>query len=137
MQSITYRQDKKLPRNQVLSLYTALRWSSAYKPALLIKALANSDTVISAWDGRQLIGLGNAISDGHLVVYYPHLLVRPDCQGQGIGREIMRRMQIKYGRFHQQSLLADPRATEFYKKCGFEKAGRCEPLWIYHGRDHG
>ncbi|GAL03228.1 histone acetyltransferase HPA2 and related acetyltransferases [Photobacterium aphoticum] len=34
-------------------------------------------------NGR-LVGIGNAISDGHLVVYYPHMLVHPDVQGQGI-----------------------------------------------------
>lgn len=137
MSSIEYRDDKELPRNQVLALYAALEWSSARKPARLLKALANSHSVISAWDGERLIGLGNAISDGHLVVYYPHLLVLPDYQRHGIGREIMRRMQGRYGKFHQQTLLADHRATGFYKKCGFRRAGKCAPLWIYDGRDHG
>jgi GNAT superfamily N-acetyltransferase len=32
------------------------------------------------------VGLGNAISDGALVVYYPHMLVLPEYQGRGIGR---------------------------------------------------
>ncbi len=136
MPSITYHRSKKLPREQVLSLYTSVGWSSARKPTELLKALANSHTVITAWDGERLVGLGNAISDGHLVVYYPHLVVLPEYQSHGIGREIMRRMQVKYGTFHQQSLLADQRATGFYKKCGFQRAGKCEPLWIYDGQDH-
>lgn len=137
MKSIAYRRKKKLPQEQVLLLYSSVGWSAAHKPAELLKALANSHTVISAWDGERLVGLGNAISDGYLVVYYPHLVVLPDYQGRGIGREIVRRMQAKYGKFHQQSLLADHRATEFYKKCGFHQAGKCKPLWIYDGQDHG
>jgi len=136
MPSIRYRRKKKLPPEPVLLLYKSVDWSSARKPTELLKALAHSHTVISAWDGERLVGLGNAISDGYLVVYYPHLVVLPEYQGLGIGREIMRRMQAKYGGFHQQSLLADHRAVDFYKKCGFQRAGQCEPLWIYDGQDH-
>jgi GNAT superfamily N-acetyltransferase len=134
--AITYRETRELPRNQVIALYEALHWSSARKGDTLLRALANSHTLISAWDGERLVGLGNAISDGHLVVYYPHLLVHPDYQGRGIGRAIVRRMQERYGGFHQQSLIADGGAVEFYRKCGFVRAGRTEPMWIYAGDEH-
>ena len=127
---------KKLDRASVIRLYRSNKWSSAEKPEELMNALENSHTLISAWDGDQLIGLANAISDGILVVYYPHLLVLPEYQGKGIGRKIMKRMQEKYGKFHQQILVADGRAIEFYSKCGFVKAGSCEPMWIYKGHDH-
>ena len=83
-----------------------------------------------------LVGLGNAISDGYLVVYYPHLLVLPDFQGRGIGRQIIDLLKSKYKNFHQQILVADGQAIEFYKKCGFERAGKTESMWIYEGKDH-
>jgi GNAT superfamily N-acetyltransferase len=136
MKEIVFSFEKNLPEEQVIALYSALKWSSAEKPKQLLGALANSHSVISAWHGNKLIALGNAISDGHLVVYYPHLAVLPEYQGQGIGSEIVRRMQEIYVGFHQQSLIADGRAIEFYKKCGFTRAGSCEPLWIYSGHDH-
>jgi ribosomal protein S18 acetylase RimI-like enzyme len=136
LHKIEYRYDQYLPQEQVLTLYRALHWSSAEKPTALLNALRHSDTVISAWDGDNLVGLGNAISDGYLVVYYPHLAVLPAYQGIGIGREIVLRMREKYNGFHQQVLVADGGAIEFYKKCGFEKAGSCEALWIYAGHDH-
>lgn len=119
-----------------MALYDALKWSSADKPDQLLKALENSHTVVTAWDGERLVGLGNAISDGFLVVYYPHLLVHPDYQGQGIGTEILRQMQARYSGFHQQAVLADGRAVRFYKKLGFTRAGSCQALWIYQGHDH-
>ena len=25
---------------------------------------------------------------------------------------------------------------DFYRKCGFERAGKTEPMWIYAGHDH-
>ncbi len=133
---ITYRNDSNFPREQVLALYESLEWSSAQKPELLLKALRNSHTVITAWDGDRLVGLGNAISDGFLVVYYPHLAVLPEYQGQGIGTEIVKRMKKRYQGFHQQSIIADGRAIDFYKKSGFVNAGKCQALWIYDGQDH-
>ena len=137
MTNIRYLTKKDLPKEQVIALYSELKWSSAEKPNELIKALSNSHSVISAWDGDKLVGLGNSISDGHLVVYYPHLLVLPEYQGNGVGKEIVSRFRELYSDFHQQILVADGKAIEFYKSCGFEKAGSCEALWIYNGNDHG
>jgi ribosomal protein S18 acetylase RimI-like enzyme len=119
-----------------LALYRANHWSSAQKPDLLMKALRASHSLITAWAGPTLVGLGNAISDGYLVVYYPHLLVLPEYQGRGIGRQLMRRLMARYEGFHQHMLVADARALEFYRKCGFERAGKTEPMWIYAGNDH-
>ena len=136
MNKIKYKYQKDISKDQVIALYESVQWSSAEKPNVLLKALKNSHTVVTAWDGQKLVGLGNAISDGHLVVYYPHLAVHPEYQGKGIGTEIVERMQEKYQDFHQQSLIADGKAVEFYKKCGFVKAGSCQALWIYKGHDH-
>jgi GNAT superfamily N-acetyltransferase len=136
MNKMKYKYQKDVPKDQVVALYESVQWSSAEKPDLLLKALKNSHTVVTAWDGEKLVGLGNAISDGHLVVYYPHLAVHPEYQGRGVGTEIVRRMQKKYHSFHQQSLIADGKAVEFYKKFGFVRAGSCQALWIYEGRDH-
>ena len=134
--SIILREDKEIEQELILELYHALEWSSAKKPDKLYKALMNSHSLVSAWDKDRLVGMGNAISDGYLVVYYAHLLVHPDYQGKGIGRMIVDKMKEKYGDFHQQTLVADGKAVDFYKKCGFERAGKTEPLWIYQGDEH-
>lgn len=134
--NITLSESKNIDSGKILDLYRQLNWSSAEKPEKLINALQNSHSLVSAWDGDQLVGLGNALSDGFLVAYYAHLLVSPAYQGQGIGRMIVDKLQEKYGNFHQQVLVADGRAIDFYEKCGFEKAGSCLPMWIYQGHDH-
>lgn len=133
---IRYEETRELPPDQVLGLYQKLNWSSAKKPAQLMRALEGSHSVISAWAGQRLVGLGNALSDGVLVVYYPHLLVDPEYQGQGIGKGIMKRMQERYSSCHQQQVTADGEAVEFYRKCGFEFSGKCRAMWIYDGHDH-
>ncbi|PCH63330.1 MAG: GNAT family N-acetyltransferase [Gammaproteobacteria bacterium] len=91
---------------EVVDIYRANEWSSADKPDQLLLALRNSHTLVTARIDGQLIGVGNAISDGHLVVYYPHMLT------------------------------ADGEAIEFYKALGFERAGRTEPMWVYAGTEH-
>jgi GNAT superfamily N-acetyltransferase len=135
MTDYALRETRELDRADVVGLYEANRWSSAAKPDRLMTALANSDAVVTAWAGRTLIGLGNALSDGALVVYYPHLLVHPDWHGKGVGRAIIARLQQRYAGFHQHALIADAPAVAFYERCGFSRAGDCQAMWIYAGGD--
>jgi len=72
---ITLAERRNIKSEEIIDLYRANEWSAADKPVELCNALSNSHSLITAWDNERLIGLGNAISDGHLVVYYPHLLV--------------------------------------------------------------
>ena len=60
---------------EVINIYKANEWSSAEKPKELLAALNSSHSVVTARVSGELIGIGNAISDGYLVVYYPHMLV--------------------------------------------------------------
>jgi GNAT superfamily N-acetyltransferase len=122
--------------DEVIDIYKANEWSSAEKPKELLAALNNSHSLVTARIKGRLVGIGNAISDGHLVVYYPHMLVHPDHHGKGIGRKMMEAMQSIYGNLHQQMLTADGAAIKFYKAVGFERAGKTEPMWVYAGSDH-
>jgi GNAT superfamily N-acetyltransferase len=134
--TISYSEEARPDQEPVLALYRALKWSAAEKPDALHRALLGSHSLVTAWDDGRLVGLGNAISDGHLVVYFPHLIVHPEQQGRRIGTEIMRRLMARYRGFHQQALLADGRAIEFYRKLGFTRAGVTEPMWIFDGHEH-
>ena len=96
--------------DEVLELYRANRWSAADKPRQLLAALRGSHALVTARDGERLIGLGNALSDGHLVVYFPHMLVHPDFQHRGIGRRLMQALLDRYAGFHQLMLTADGEA---------------------------
>lgn len=134
--SIEIKETKDVKQSDVIEIYKANKWSSAQKPNELFNALLNSHTLLSAWHDDKLVGIGNAISDGYLVVYYPHLVIHPDYHGKGIGKSILKKFQEKYGHLHQQILVADGGAIDFYEKCGFEKAGETKSMWIYYGDDH-
>jgi GNAT superfamily N-acetyltransferase len=122
--------------HEVIELYRANNWSAADKPEQLLAALRHSHSVVTARVTSRLVGLANAISDGHLVVYYPHMLVHPDYHGNGIGREMMAALQTIYSGFHMQMLTADAQAVEFYKAVGFEPAGQTQAMWMYGGDEH-
>ena len=133
---VTISETRNINKQHIIDLYKANGWSAADKPETLYSALMNSHSLVSAWEDDQLVGIGNAISDGHLVVYYPHLLVHPDHQAKGIGQMIVKKLQETYANFHMQMLTADGKAIEFYQKAGFERAGKTEPMWIYKGDEH-
>jgi len=119
---IKISETKDISIEQIIELYTANKWSAAKKPIELHNGLLNSHSLVSAWEGTKLIGIGNAI--------------HPDYQGKGIGHMISNKFQEKYKDFHMQMLTADGKAIDFYKKVGFEKAGETMPMWIYKGNEH-
>jgi hypothetical protein len=47
-----------------------------------------------------------------------------------------RALMAKDQGFHQQAPLADGRAIDFYRRMGFVRAGRTEPMWIFDGDEH-
>src|SRR5919106_1498940 len=98
---IEFSHSRNIPIEQLVALYKAVGWSSAEKPEALQRAMVDAHSVVTAWDGQTLVGLANAISDGHLVVYYPHLVVHPNYQRRGIGRQLMRVIMARYDGFHQ------------------------------------
>ena len=134
---VRYRSTKSLPKAEVLRLYRSVQWSAARKPDRLMRALKRSHSVVTAWVKGSLVGLGNALSDGNLVVYYPHMLVLPEFQRRGIGLELMKRLMRRYRGFHQHILIAEAKAVSFYRKCGFKRAGKTDPMWVFRGKEHG
>lgn len=134
--SVNISLNDSITESEVVNLYRLNNWSSADKPKLLLQALRNSHSLVTARINQELVGIANAISDGFLVVYYPHMLVHPNVQRQGVGRKMMAALQEKYAGFHQQMLTADNDALPFYQALGFERAGKTEPMWIYAGNEH-
>lgn len=133
--TITLSDSRSPGREAVLDIYRANGWSAADKPDALMAALSGSHSLVTAWQDDRLVGLGNAISDGHLVVYYPHIIVHPDMHRRGVGGLIIKRMIEIYDGFHQHMLTANAEAVGFYESCGFVRAERMEPMWIYEDTD--
>ena len=83
---IEYRDGKQLPPEALEKLFLSIGWESGKEPVLLSKALQNYGTVLTAWEGEELIGLIAAMDDGFLTAYVHYLLVRVWCGRTGRAR---------------------------------------------------
>ena len=54
---IVFTEEKKFTREKVQELFLSVGWISGQYLARLYKALMNSSTVFTAWDGDRLVGL--------------------------------------------------------------------------------
>jgi predicted N-acetyltransferase YhbS len=82
--------------------------------------LSNSNLVITAWEGNQMIGLSRALTDFRFVTYLSDLAVRVSHQRQGVGRELIRRTRAAAPEA-MLLLLAAPAAQEYYPRLGFNR----------------
>ena len=89
-----------------------------------MKLLHGSDHIVLAIDDEtaNVVGFITAISDGVLSAYIPLLDVLPAYRGQGIGKELTRRMLAKLSDLYRVDLLCDPKLRPFYERLGFDKA---------------
>ena len=133
---LTICESKVLNEQAIKNLYQACEWSVVDRePKKLEHSLEHSDTVLSAWKGKQLVGIASAISDGKLVVYFPHLIVHPDHQRAGIGKSLMEIMLKKYEHCDQKVIISHKQATEFYEKLGFIDTHPHAGMWIHNSPD--
>lgn len=89
------------------------------------------------------IGLARVVWDHGYVVYIADVIVLPEYQGQGLGRELMEtimaflRSQLKPRYRFMVTLMSAKGKNEFYKKFGFvdrpsEKFGPGMHQWLEH-----
>ena len=58
-------------------LFLSVDWSSGHFPDKLVLAMKNFETVYSAWNNNELVGLICVMDDGVMTAYVHYLLVKP------------------------------------------------------------
>ncbi|MBZ2188821.1 GNAT family N-acetyltransferase [Alcanivorax sp. JB21] len=89
--------------------------------------LANSNLVVSAWDGALLIGIARSVTDFHYACYLSDLAVRASYQNAGIGKRLQSLTQEQLGPRCKLILIAAPAADAYYAGIGYAKNDRC---WV-------
>lgn len=118
--NITYTEEKKFTKEQVQALFLSVGWVSGEYPARLYKALKNSSTVITAWDGDRLTGLVRVLDDSEMVAYMHYVLVDPEYQGHGIAGKMIEMVKEKYKNYlYIEVMPEESRNAAFYEKHGF------------------
>ena len=121
---ITVKETKDLDYEKVVDIFYEVKFlknpnkREIYKKTIE-KAFKNSQYVVSAWDGNKLIGFARVITDGSLFATIWNMLIKPEYQKQGIGKQLIRKRLNKYPECHF-FLFGDKKVVSFYQKSGFE-----------------
>jgi predicted N-acetyltransferase YhbS len=91
----------------------------------LQRMLRNADIVVTARDGRRLVGISRAITDFSYCCYLSDLAVAADYQHRGIGRRLIEETHKRAGDSTTLILLAAPAAETYYPKIGMVHMPHC------------
>ncbi len=132
---LSYRVNAALSLDQFIQVYRSSTLSQR-RPVdnlpVMQSMMQNASLTLSAWRGDQLVGLSRTLTDYGYVAYLADLAVDLACQGQGIGRELIKRTRAELGPDCMLVLLAAPAANEFYPRVGFTNNPRA---WVLPADD--
>jgi GNAT superfamily N-acetyltransferase len=122
MKPIEYKINAPLITAQIIELYGNCGLPRPIDDeARITEMFANSNLVISAWAGAELVGISRSITDFVWSCYLADLAVRKDFQKFGIGRKLVEITQEQLGETSMILLLSVSGAMEYYPKIGMQK----------------
>lgn len=108
--------------DELVDLYNSVGWAAyTAEPESLLKAVTGSSFVVTARDGGTLAGLARGLSDDVSIFYLQDLLVHPNQQRRGVGRQLLDRCLERYDHVRQRVLLTDdlPHQHRLYRAAGY------------------
>lgn len=133
--SIEYSVDRQITAHQFLNLLRAstLGERRPIEDRECIEGMINnSNLVVSAWDGEQLVGIARSLTDFHYACYLSDLAVHQSYQKSGIGKQLQILTQKQLGAHCKLILIAAPAANSYYEHIGFTHNSRC---WVLDRND--
>jgi len=122
---------KKPTPEQFFELFETTGWNSKYELSIdeLYTALENSWYIISVFDNDSLIGFGRIICDGVVHALILDVIIHPERQGEGIGKQVMDKLvsKCKKHNIRDIQLFSAKDKEGFYNKLGFEKRTEDSP----------
>lgn len=112
--------DSGINWNDVTNLFSSIGWGNR-DPHDVRAAFNKSTFACFAFDGIKLVGFGRTIDDGKYYATVVDVVVHPEYQRQGVGRQIMQNLQGAMKGFLITTLTAAPEAQSFYAKLGWRK----------------
>lgn len=119
---IQFRTNEKVSAEAVIEVFKS---SGINRPVDDVKRmqtmLDNSNLVVTAWKGMELIGISRSVTDYSYCCYLSDLAVKKEYQKFGIGKTLIDITQQAIGEQTMLLLLSTTSAMEYYPKVGFEK----------------
>jgi len=122
---LSYSIEYRLPTaQQWMKLRESVGWPT-FTDEAAEKSLWATLFCVCAFDGGELIGMARVLGDGVISFYVGNVMVKPERQSEGIGREIMehimRYVEKNAAKGAIASLMSIAGKEEFYTQFGFEK----------------
>jgi ribosomal protein S18 acetylase RimI-like enzyme len=97
-------------------------WAKDRSPDDMVRAIAHSHPVVTAWDGEQLIGFARATSDGVFRATIWDVVIHTRYQGAGLGRRLVETL-IAHPHMNrvERTYLMTTHQQRFYERIGFEQ----------------
>ena len=108
---------------KIVSLYDSVGWSVYTKEVEnLLKAFEMSTYVLVAIEEDQVIGVSRSISDSVSIHYLQDILVSPNFQKKGIGRQLLQKTLKHFDQVRTHMILTDneERQKLFYESFGYK-----------------
>lgn len=132
---VQFSEDKsKIDLNQLKELFRlSAFWAQNRRVEDLEIAIANSEPVVSVWDGDQLIGFARATSDGVYRATIWDVIIHPDYQGSGLGRKLIHTV-LSHPRMSrvERVYLMTTYQQGFYTRIGFQYSNPQTTMVLYN-----
>lgn len=123
--TITYHVGEKLSAAEftdILERSTLAERRPVGEPDRIAKMLEHGNLMITARDGKKLIGIARSLTDFAFCCYLSDLAVDRAYQKQGIGKELIEKTRDAAGPDSMVLLLSAPSAMNYYPHVGMPKA---------------
>lgn len=111
----------------VAALFAEVGWGERL-PDQIRAAFEKSSHVIFVYEGAELVAFGRTMDDGCYYAMLVDVVVKPACQGRGLGREIVNHLREQLDGYKFVTLTAAVGKEDFYRKLGWSRQ-RSAMIW--------
>jgi GNAT superfamily N-acetyltransferase len=121
--NIIYKRDAVLSVDLAIDLYkrsTLGERRPVDRPDIFEQMIRHANLIVTAWDESRLVGIARTLTDFGYIAYLADLAVDEEYQRQGIGKRLIKETQKYLWPECLITLLAAPKANDYYAGLGFE-----------------
>lgn len=119
---IQFRVNEKLHAQSVIEVFKSSGIARPIDDPKRIQTMFdNSNLVVSAWNGNELIALARSVTDFSYCCYLSDIAVKKEHQKFGIGKTLIELTQEAIGEDTMLIFLSNMAGLEYHPKAGFEK----------------
>lgn len=119
-QDLSYSFTHPIHPNDLLPLFKQADWTADRTRSDIQRMLDHSRVYLGAWDGSQLVGFARVITDDVYRAFIEDIIVEETWRGQGVGREIVRRLLTRLGHVQEVFLSCRDELVTYYGALGFK-----------------